>query len=605
MNQSDIDNVSSGSRPSWFILVVSAAFPFLVVCQLVMGLRNANTGLLTSNDYSLLTWLWAALLLAWGATIAVLLFGRFASKFVWAILAGYAFFLLVRDVAFPVPLGQLDGADPLAAVTKSYQAVEIIALLGLIVAVFLVPQRLSQRLAAVLSLAFVAALPFAGGQADTLPGSANGLPDDMVTLVSKQDGPRPDIFHIMFDTYQTVEHQFTVQNSGSVSPYDDFIFFPNNLANYSFTSLVIPTTFGGAFYESDQDISDWRSESLNQGLLADLKKAGYKIHGHSYGPFYFSSPLCDYERHTADVIADAQKQAGDGRISHSSFFELIVLRCLPTLGSKLVMERMEQDAEGETELPPPSATPYYCTIKFREVLSKLKSTPPGNNYYFLHLILPHPPYVLDSDGNYMGGKRSTHYQQALFADKLAGELIDVLKSLNRYDQSIIVIQADTGAAFVTDVSKQKLRDEDLITYRWVNSQEDIAGENSVLWPADIRHDARSAPEEFVRSRAQALLLIKPPFHRGYEVNPGPSQTTDVGPTILGAAGIPYNAQQYPEGVDLLKDTLPEDRERKTFVLAIQSGHRTGGLQSWTVKEGQFIKGESLPVRDDQDIYRIR
>lgn len=612
MSQSDVENASSSTPTPWFILAASAAFPFLVVCQLVLGLRNANAGLLSSSDSSLV-WLWTALLIAWGATFAVLRFGRSASKFVWAVLAGYAFFLLVRDVAFPVPLGELDGADPLAAVTKRYQAVETAALLGLIAAVFLVPQRMSQRLAAVLSVAFIAALPFAGGRAKTPPGSAAGLPSDMVTLVSNQDGPRPDIFHIMFDTYQTVEHQFTVQNSGSVSPYDDFIVFPNNLANYNFTELVIPTTFSGTLYESQQDISDWKSRYATQGLLADLKKAGYKIHGHSYAPFYFSSPLCDHERHTVDVIASAEQNAGDGQIVRSSFFELVVLRCLPTLGSRFVMKRIKQDSGAVAGLPPRSASAYYCTLKFREVLSQLKSTPPGNNYYFLHLILPHSPFVLDKDGNYLGGDFSTHYQQSLFADQLAGELIDLLKSLNRYDESLIVIQADTGEYFVPDVSKQQLQNGNLLSYvvpQWKNGEmvfaDEISGERSSIWPVDSRHDARRCPEEIVRARSQSLLLIKPPFHRGYEVNPGPSQSADIAPTILGAAAVPYNAQEYPEGVDLLKAALPKDRVRQTFVLgALRSGSRTGGLQSWTVKEGQFIKGESLPVRDDQDIYRIR
>jgi len=598
------------------LVFVAAAFPFVVLLQLATGLYQGNRELLSANE---VPWIWlvTCLILAWIATASAIQLAKSIRQYLWGVVAGYAFFLLVRESVFPPELGTLDGGNPFEAVTPGYQVWELLTLLLFMIATAWVPPWISMRIASVFVFSFLAVFLLDGARTwrQAAP-SGDAMPGGSRSLAAADSRLKPDIFHLMYDTYQTVEHQFTTRGSGSVTPYDDFVFFPNNLANYNFTELVIPASFSGTLYTPGKEIADWKRASNSGGLLQNLKKAGYHIQAHSYHPYYFTSPLCDLERHTVDVMADVESKAGI--VPHvgflrSSFFELMVLRCLPTAGSNVVWARRNERLAVNHGLPPRTASAYYCAIKFREVLEQVKSTPAGGHYYFLHLIIPHSPFVLDRDGNYLGGDVGTHYNQSLFADRLTTELIKQLKRLGRYDDSLIMIQADTGEYFQPDVNQQHLEKGELTSYvtpRWKDGEmlyaDEVDGRQSTVWPVENRADARLCPEEIVRARAQSLLLIKPPHHRGYEINPGRSQSVDIGPTILGASGVQYDPADFPLGIDLLKGPVPADRVRRTYVFgALRRGKRTGGMQEWEVDGDRFKKLESVTVKDTRDEYRFR
>ena len=56
-----------------------------------------------------------------------------------------------------------------------------------------------------------------------------------------------------------------------------------------------------------------------------------------------------------------------------------------------------------------------------DIAERIKEAPAGGTYTFLHLILPHPPCVLDGDGRYVGPEKGTRFGQALCIDKLVGD----------------------------------------------------------------------------------------------------------------------------------------------------------------------------------------
>ena len=104
------------------------------------------------------------------------------------------------------------------------------------------------------------------------------------------------------------------------------------------------------------------------------------------------------------------------------FLHVLELRCLPAvLGKKLLYGSQPQG------IPPTGAHPFYCTVKFREMVSAIKERPQGGCYHFLHLILPHPPYLLNEHGEYVGPEKGSRYGQVLTIDRLVGELIAELK----------------------------------------------------------------------------------------------------------------------------------------------------------------------------------
>src|SRR5690606_38135292 len=75
---------------------------------------------------------------------------------------------------------------------------------------------------------------------------------------------------------------------------------------------------------------------------------------------------------------------------------------------------------------------------------------PGPNFVFGHVLLPHPPYVFDQDGNYVAPGEATGPAAAQFADQLAfteafmEHIVDDLLSRPEAERPIIILQGDEG-----------------------------------------------------------------------------------------------------------------------------------------------------------------
>ena len=70
------------------------------------------------------------------------------------------------------------------------------------------------------------------------------------------------------------------------------------------------------------------------------------------------------------------------------------------------------------------------------------------NFYFLHSNIPHAPYIFDPIKNrlikFKNRNESNYINNLILSDMFLGNIIFELKKLNIYDESIIVLQGDTG-----------------------------------------------------------------------------------------------------------------------------------------------------------------
>lgn len=97
---------------------------------------------------------------------------------------------------------------------------------------------------------------------------------------------------------------------------------------------------------------------------------------------------------------------------------------------------------------------------------------------YLHLILPHQPWTIREDGtiyDLAAGRtdygqdfgdpwpvrvfRQRHLLQAEYADRLLGTVLARLDEIGLYDDSVIVVVGDHGAAFLPDQSSRSLTDD--------------------------------------------------------------------------------------------------------------------------------------------------
>jgi len=169
----------------------------------------------------------------------------------------------------------------------------------------------------------------------------------------------------------------------------------------------------------------------------------------------------------------------------------------------------------------------------------------GPSVFFLHLVLPHVPWVFHEDGRRYRPTRERelpgvvdevwdqdqpwltafglqrHLLQAGYTDRVLGRILARWREVGRYDESMIVVMADHGVSFVPGHHR---RDPDVTTAR------------------DIMH---------------MPLLVKLPGQTEGRVDDRNMQSVDVLPTIAEALGtqIPWPV----DGVSALSGTPPETK----------------------------------------------
>jgi len=574
--------MSLPNKPARFWLpLLAAGFAPLVFAQLGLNLYIANEAQLIGADKELLRYLCGALG-CWVLVFGLLRWGGSVGKCFWAASTACACFFLLRELAFPLALGPLDGDSRYPHLASSYRTIEMAALFGAFLGFLCTPQRITAPLAGAAGLVFglfclgsIFQHPASFGLASSneLAWVRAGVP----LSIPGQRASQPDVYQILFDEYQIVEHQFVRRERG-IAPYDDFMCFENNIGNYNHTWLSLPSLLNGAEYPPDMDIRQWFESYNRQGLLKSLKENGYNIRVFGHHDSWWKSPLTDYSRCTNEIAQEWLK--GN---TGNEFLSLVGMRALPSRYGKKLHPSKRQPSEPGT-VPQRGDYAFYCAVKFRELVRGIKATPAGGNYTFAHLILPHGPHVLDREGNHVGEGNSSRLGQVYFVDKLVSELIAELKRLGRYEQSLIVLHADTGSYYATDVKQQAVVKGALSRVRPPEWLDDAVKRDGSLWPLST-----------VQARANALLLIKPPYHQGYETVATPSQLLDLPPTILGAVGLQEASRDYRQGCDLLNDPPGPQRVRKTYVY----GARIGGdpkphMQEVIIREGRLERGKVIP-----------
>jgi hypothetical protein len=181
-----------------------------------------------------------------------------------------------------------------------------------------------------------------------------------------------------------------------------------------------------------------------------------------------------------------------------------------------------------------------ATAGFERAIAALDQRGPRPPLLFVHSTLPHAPYHYlpdgrryDIEGKEFPGLASKgwigpqwqvdqafqrHVLQVQYVDRLVGRLLDALRAHGLYDDAVIVVAADHGAAFTTGEPRR---------------------------PANRANAGSIVPVPF---------FVKLPGQHAGRVDDGAVRTTDVLPTIAQAAGvtIPWRTAGRPaaeRGVD--------------------------------------------------------
>jgi hypothetical protein len=380
------------------------------------------------------------------------------------------------------------------------------------------------RYAAAGSIVFLAQFLVASPASGVIFGDGPRLDEDVSSEVTAQLGADPpDVLFVVFDALPLGS---LLDGTGRIDAelYPNFAaiagdgtFYRNNTTVSAFTLDAVPALATGRFPSTNAAIDAGSDDDTN---LFTLLGGSYDMHVKEQVTRLCPSDVCvdSDPGGLGPLLRDATDfwTAGVAKGEDDTDFDL----------PALLAGRVYDDAE--------------------TWIDGLDLRPGGRpDLVFHHVILPHEPWTVTDDGTfYEGGNpptgyyvnmwttsgievgRQRHVLQLQAADRLLGRHLDALRAAGMYDDALVVVTADHGAAFAPGTMSRGLTEENF---------------EQVMWTP---------------------LLVKAPRQSEPRVDDRDVRSVDVMPTIADLLGVevPWQVDGEPAGraTDRDGDTRPFD-----------------------------------------------
>jgi len=251
-------------------------------------------------------------------------------------------------------------------------------------------------------------------------------------VLEKKSVKKPDIYYIIMDTYASnnvLKKTYKFDNSSFTNflKQQGFVVFESAWSNYPKTCLSLASSLNMKYLDElseklEKNYSD-RSPLFkmieNNPVIKILKNYGYNIiHIGSWWPATQRNKFAD-KNYNLDYGSDFVRQ--------------LLLKSILKIFLKKYSHRFDHARR--------------VLFQFRTLcnVAKLKSP----KFVFAHILLPHPPFVFDAQGNFLEksvtnktNSKENYIQQLKFANKLLIKAI--LTILSHSKESVIILQADEG-----------------------------------------------------------------------------------------------------------------------------------------------------------------
>ena len=444
----------------------------------------------------------------------------------WFFLAGIYF--LFSDVYSPLQLSQLDGSNLISDQPLFYTMIELVIFMVVAFMGLFFNKAKHYKYATFLSQMGIIAITFYFGFALISPTLENSVNTNSSQASVEERQDLPNVYHIVLDSMQTDYFLRALEETGYGDHFAGFTVFKNNISNYPYTQASTASYFTSTTY-TGRDFKQWIEES-DQGLFNVMKASGYELTVYGKAAVIKASSADEY------ISADEIFTRYSGR-SHpllKEFIRLWTARVLPNAVTNLALRLGGRVGDLTTKLfSTPHAgvpttindgiEPFTGAYVIQDAIQSEIDRPKKASYLYLHPILPHEPFVLDSGCNYtkpQGNVANQYIQQVECTIKLLTEFFDELKREGKYDDALIIIHGDHGngwAGFIEDVDENG---------EYISS----IGFNDLT---PYRPEIHPWSKHHLESRSMALLMIKPPGAEAeLAVSDAATQLLDLYPTIL-------------------------------------------------------------------------
>ncbi len=366
------------------------------------------------------------------------------------------------------------------------------------------------RYAGVASLLFLGQFLFTSPSAGLVLGDGPELDDEVAATVAAQLGDDPpDVVVVLFDALPTTS---LLDGSGHIdaATYPNFArladvgtWYRNNTANAIYTGYSVPAILTGRLPETEPGT---RARPDPENLFT-LLGGSYDVQAAEQ-----VTNLCP------DDVCMPTARPGVG----------------PLLGDAVDLwweGTVQADDEGGSDVP--GALERDRHSRAERWIAGIEGRGDRPRLLFQHILLPHGPFVVTDDGTpYVGLSdqatglfgpiwapggaavgRQRHLLQTEAADGLLGQILDRLDADDAFDDTLVVVTADHGEAFLPGEPDRQLSD---------------ANADAIAWTP---------------------LLVKAPGQTDGRIDDANVQSVDIVPTVADLLGVdlPWDVDGIPAG----------------------------------------------------------
>ena len=255
-----------------------------------------------------------------------------------------------------------------------------------------------------------------------------------------------NIIHIVLDHFQTDIFLEIVDEESLWNEFEGFTVYKENMANAPSTTLSIPAMFSGDIYDGSISVSEYCQEVFTRKSFNNiLFEQGFVVNMVPYSIL----PDTSYSNMYRVPAAYGGSIDEELLLESTQIIDVALFRHLPQVIKYFIYNDNHWFISRYFSLSPSSRIISDLNF-FKDYLSNIAISNDNPAYHYMHLLPPHPPYVLDQRGRYNIGldqNRDNYKNQAKYTLKLFLEFLEKLKEMDIYKNSFIILSSDHGSEF--------------------------------------------------------------------------------------------------------------------------------------------------------------
>lgn len=352
-----------------------------------------------------------------------------------------------------------------------------------------------------------------------------------------------NVLHVVLDALQTDLFRRAIESDNKLKEaFDGFTFFSDTLSVFPATEMSISAMMTGEVFRNEMTKREFLDamREQNEGIML-LETLGYEFDSHT---------VC--ERNIVERCTRIKARILDKDATYSEALQLLdiyIFKSVPDYIKPVIYNQEQWRLLGmfsdDNYLKFQSGVGHLLFKQFVETITVGDTDIP--HYIFFHSLVTHSPANLDAECIIVDKDLRSSLSRVEFVKCGIGHfaaLLEKLKKLGVYDETMIILSADHGARWVGDNVN-------------ANSFQNRGINMAML------------------SRASATLAIKPFSSRGaITETQAPVSLRDIPQTILAAHGLAQSTStpEPAEVRDVFSVSPTENREREFLFFEVKQGN---------------------------------